>query len=96
LQIRIQVNNIFERLHIHHIGRLGNAGGQGTALRITAGGINNLVLNNDVHDNEDQQSFGGGANGIACRALVAGMSSAATAPGATPTMGLTRGPEHLR
>ena len=57
-------NNIFERLHIHHIGRLGNAGGQGTALRITAGGINNLVLNNDVHDNEDQQSFGGGANGI--------------------------------
>jgi hypothetical protein len=57
-------NNIFERLHIHHIGRLGNAGGQGTVLRITAGGINNLVLNNDVHDNEDQQSFGGGANGI--------------------------------
>jgi len=57
-------NNIFERLNIHHIGRLASAGGTGSGLLIYGTGGNNLILNNDVHDNEDALSFGGGANGI--------------------------------
>jgi PKD repeat protein len=57
-------NNIFEQNNIHHMGRRGAAGNQGTGLAIMGPAVNNLVINNDVHDNDDELSFGGGANGI--------------------------------
>ena len=80
-------NNIFERCNIHHIGRLGaNPVGAGIH-RLIQGLLNNLFINNDVHDNDDELGSGGNPTASTCRPLVAGMSSAAIASGATPTTG---------
>ena len=57
-------NNIFEQLNIHHTGRAANGGGTGTGLAIYGDASNVLVLNNDVHDNDDEVGSGGGGNGI--------------------------------
>ena len=65
-------NNIFEQNNIHHMGRKGNSGNQGTGLAIMGPAINNLVINNDVHDNDDELGSGGGANGISLSAAGSG------------------------
>ncbi|MDQ3565563.1 MAG: Ig-like domain-containing protein, partial [Pseudomonadota bacterium] len=66
-------NNIFENNNIHHMGRLATGGGgKGSGIHVycqlcssSVTAHSNLILNNDVHDNDNAlDSDGGDANGI--------------------------------